>query len=100
MRVSVCYALPGAAWQRALELPAGSTVRDAIAASGFAAEHPGVDPYAHGIAVFGALRGPGHVLESGERVDILRPLTFDPMESRRRRARHKAAAAAKKAAAD
>lgn len=91
MPVEVCYVLPGQAWLRALVLPAGATVMDAITASGFVQAFPGVDPFAHGVSVYGVLRDPAHVLAPEDRVEILRPLRFDPMESRRRRAAHKAA---------
>ncbi|MCD0505200.1 RnfH family protein, partial [Bordetella petrii] len=37
LRVSVCHAeSAGSTWQRALSLPAGATVDDALRASGFA----------------------------------------------------------------
>ena len=91
VRVTVCRAVPGAVWRCELQLPAGSTVGDAIEASGFRGAHPGIDPYAHGVGVYGALREAAHPLEDGDRVEILRPLTYDPMESRRRRALHRAA---------
>ena len=91
VRVSVCHARTNEIWRRELVLPAGSTVDDAIAASGFRVAHPGCDPYAHGVAIYGALRSPAHVLEEGDRIDVLRPLTYDPMESRRRRAAHRQA---------
>ncbi|WP_195829606.1 RnfH family protein, partial [Bordetella pertussis] len=41
LRVTVCHACPDGAWQRAVTLPAGATVADAVAASGFAAAHRG-----------------------------------------------------------
>ncbi|WP_195845204.1 RnfH family protein, partial [Bordetella pertussis] len=53
LRVTVCHACPDGAWQRAVTLPAGATVADAVAASGFAAAHRGQDPWAHGVGVFG-----------------------------------------------
>ena len=90
LQVEVCYVQPDAAWLCPLVLDAGATVADAIAASGFVQVFPGVDPFAHGVSVYGVLRGPEHVLVAEDRVEILRPLRFDPRESRRRRAEHKA----------
>lgn len=93
LRVTVCHAQPDAIWSRELVLAAGATVGEAIAASGFAAAFPGTDPYAHGVGVLGQLRDAGAVLADGDRVEIYRPLSFDPMESRRRRDAHRRARA-------
>jgi putative ubiquitin-RnfH superfamily antitoxin RatB of RatAB toxin-antitoxin module len=90
--VSVCHARPHDAWLRELTLPSGATAADAVAASGFAEAFPGLDPWRAGVGVFGRAVAPGHVLRDGDRVEIYRPLAFDPMESRRRRAAHRARA--------
>jgi len=89
LRVTVCYALPERTWLRELQLPAGATVADALAASGFADAFPGIDPAREGVGVYGARCGPEQALHDGDRVEIYRPLAFDPMESRRRRAAHR-----------
>ncbi|ARP81500.1 RnfH family protein [Bordetella genomosp. 8] len=90
LTVWVCHARPHAAWQRELRLPAGATARDAIAASGFAEAFPAIDPWTAGVGVFGRAVQPAQPLRDGDRVEVYRPLVFDPMESRRRRAAHKA----------
>ncbi|ARP90869.1 hypothetical protein CAL14_11705 [Bordetella genomosp. 9] len=90
MTVLVCHARPHEAWQRQVELPVGSTAAQAIAASGFAESFPGVDPWQAGVGVFGRQVSATHPLSEGDRVEIYRPLIFDPMESRRRRAAHRA----------
>jgi putative ubiquitin-RnfH superfamily antitoxin RatB of RatAB toxin-antitoxin module len=92
VRVCVCYARPHQAWLRELALPAGATVSDAIGASGFAQAFPGLDPWQAGVGLFGRAVPATHVLHDGDRVEIYRPLAFDPMESRRRRATHRARA--------
>jgi putative ubiquitin-RnfH superfamily antitoxin RatB of RatAB toxin-antitoxin module len=89
LSVSVCYAGLVSRWVRQLELPPGATVAMALDASGFAAAHPGLDPWARGVGVFGRLATPAMALEAGDRVEIYRPLSFDPMLSRRRRAAHR-----------
>lgn len=90
--VTVCYAQSaGQVWCSTVSLASGSTIADAIAASGVlqACNIP-ADGVA-GIGVFG-IRKPGdHVLQSGDRVEVYRKLVFDPMESRRRRATHRKA---------
>ncbi len=86
--VVVCYARPGQVWQVEIELPVGSTLGDALQASGFARAFPNVDPGVCAVGVFGKRFAQTRVLADGDRVEIYRPLTFDPKDSRRRRARH------------
>ena len=84
--VEVVFAEPSQRWLRKVTLPSGSTVAQAIDASGVARDIPGlvVDPARLGI--FSRKVGPEHVLGEGDRVEIYRPLTIDPKEARRRRA--------------
>jgi uncharacterized protein len=63
-----------------VDLPEGATVVEAIAAAGLT---PG--EYA-GVAVYGDLATDDQRLQDGDRVELLRPLTIDPKEARRRRA--------------
>ncbi|CAB3679814.1 MAG: RnfH family protein [Achromobacter sp.] len=93
--VSVCYALPAQVWLRELRLPAGSTVADALVASGFAQAFPVVQPWERGVGVYGRPVAPGTPLADGDRVEIYRGLSFDPKESRRRRAEHRRAKTAR-----
>jgi len=81
IRVEVVYALPAEARVVQLELPAGSTVRDAIAAAGL--------PEEGRYGIFGRRAAPGARLASGDRVEIYRALAEDPKEARRRRARRR-----------
>lgn len=92
-RVEVCYALPDASFLVQLEVDAGTTIAEAIAASGVLARFPEIDLARNKLGLFGKLKPADTVLRDGDRVEIYRPLQADPMESRRRRARHKAAAA-------
>jgi putative ubiquitin-RnfH superfamily antitoxin RatB of RatAB toxin-antitoxin module len=85
--VEVVYA--GAEQQilRRVELTEGSTVMQAIDASQIAKvlPHGAVDPDRLGI--FSRKVPAEQVLQTGDRIEIYRPLTLDPMEARRRRAR-------------
>jgi putative ubiquitin-RnfH superfamily antitoxin RatB of RatAB toxin-antitoxin module len=86
LRVSVVYALPERATEIELELPAGATVAEAIAASRIAQRHPEVD-FAHLQAgVFGRIVSRDAPLADGDRVELYRPLRADPRTARRRRA--------------
>ncbi len=91
-RVAVCYALPDVSFLIQLDVDAGTTMAEAIAASGVLARFPEIDLARNKLGVFGKLKPADTVLRDGDRIEIYRPLQADPMESRRRRARHKAAA--------
>lgn len=95
LTITVCYAQPTQLWQQAVCVPPGATLAQALAASDFHARFPDVDPFAAGVGVFGVLRGASYPLHEGDRIEVYRPLVFDPMQSRRRRAQHKAARAKK-----
>lgn len=84
--VEVAYAGPDRQFTYRLNLPAGSTVMQAIEASGLSQAVPGlvIDPSRLG--VFSRKVAPNQVLNEGDRVEVYRPLTLDPKEARRRRA--------------
>jgi putative ubiquitin-RnfH superfamily antitoxin RatB of RatAB toxin-antitoxin module len=84
MRVEIVYAVRDAADVVTVQLQAGATVRDAIAASGIADRHPGVALDALG--VHGRRVSADTRLADGDRVEIYRPLLLDPKERRRQRA--------------
>ncbi|MBA2657772.1 MAG: RnfH family protein [Tatlockia sp.] len=70
-----------------LSLKPGSTVADVLEASGIFLSHPEVKGMPVGIfskQVIGE-----HLIRAGDRVEIYRPLTIDPMEKRRQRAKLK-----------
>jgi uncharacterized protein len=87
IRVEVVYAQDKEAHAVTLHLPAGATVADAVAASGFATRYPGIDLRA--VGVFGKHVQPDARVADGDRVELYRPLLLDPKEQRRRRARQK-----------
>jgi putative ubiquitin-RnfH superfamily antitoxin RatB of RatAB toxin-antitoxin module len=89
MRVEVIYALPLRQEAIALELPAGATVQQALAASGLLAAHPELDLRVVQVGVWGRSTTLDALLEDGDRVEIYRPLQADPKEVRRRRAARK-----------
>ena len=81
MKIEVVRAWPRRFEAVALELDAGATLGEALAAAGFAD-----DAEATGYAVFGVRAGAQTVLRDGDRVEVLRALQLDPKEARRRRA--------------
>lgn len=90
MRIEVLFAAPDRVWRQTLELPEGATAGEALAASEFARLFPEYADPAPPIGIYGERCAPERRLMPGDRVEIYRPLVFDPLESRRRRARHKA----------
>jgi len=85
VRVSVAWASPRAQGVVEVDLPPGSTLADAVSASG-ALERAGVEPAKAGYAIFGQTARPGTPLADGDRVEITRPLVADPKAVRRDRA--------------
>jgi uncharacterized protein len=69
-----------------LDLPAGSTLRTAVEASGIAARH-GLAPDVLVCGVWGQRAGLDQGLRERDRVELYRPLQCDPKEARRTRGR-------------
>ena len=85
LRVTVAFCAPGVEDVSEVTLPPGSTVRDAIAAAGLRARRPELkDPV--DVGIWGRRCSIDQPLIDGDRVEIYRPLTIDPMEARRARA--------------
>lgn len=81
VRVEVIRGWPGRFESAPLSLPAGSTAAQALRMAGW-----GDDPEITGLAVYGLRITPEYRLSDGDRVELLRPLTADPKDARRRRA--------------
>ncbi|MBE0614162.1 MAG: RnfH family protein [Burkholderiales bacterium] len=84
MRIEVVYALPQRLERVALELAPGSTVLDAVEASGLLRRLPKIEFCRTGI--WGRPVGPGTALRDLDRVEIYRSLVADPKKIRRARA--------------
>ncbi len=87
--IQVCYAQPQRQFLRALTVPVGATLEQAIRASGVLADAPEIDLPNWRTGIYGKLKPLDTVLRDGDRVEIYRPLLADPKESRRLRARKK-----------
>ena len=85
LKVEVAYALPDRQVVVSLTVPAGATLREAIARSGILQACPGIDLDAQRVGVFGKLRGLDEPVAAGDRVEIYRA-AVDPKELRRKRA--------------
>lgn len=90
--VEVVYALPEKQYQRVVTLEEGSSVKDAIQASGLLHLRPDIDLAQNKLGIFSRPVKPDDVLQQGDRVEIYRPLIADPKELRRQRAERSAVA--------
>jgi putative ubiquitin-RnfH superfamily antitoxin RatB of RatAB toxin-antitoxin module len=68
-----------------LRLPEGSTVRQAVQASGLCERYPALDLGRAGVGVWGRPAPPDQPLRDRDRVELYRPLTVDPKVARRQR---------------
>ncbi len=84
MRIEVVCALPQKQERILLDLSPGSTVLDAIEASGLLSRLPQIELGRAGI--WGRPVSPETRLRDQDRVEIYRPLIADPKEVRRKRA--------------
>jgi len=84
--IEVAYARPEEQVIIALDMPAGSTLRQAVEQSGILERFPEIEPDNMKAGIFGKLKKPDQVLQAGDRVEIYRPLIADPKEVRKRRA--------------
>ena len=84
--VEVVYALPER--QRVVQLPLrdGMTALEAVQAAGLEREFPELAGRDLEIGIYGRRVEATQVLSNGDRVEIYRPLKFDPREARRKAA--------------
>ena len=84
--VEVAYAKPEEQLIIRLEVPRGTTCREAIEQSGILDHFSEIDLGQAKVGIFGKLKKLDETLRPGDRVEIYRPLIADPKEVRRRRA--------------
>lgn len=84
--VELVYAALDRQLLRAVKVPAGSTVEQALSLSGVASEFPELDLAHCPVGIFGKAVKRARALQEGDRIEIYRPLLADPMEVRRLRA--------------
>lgn len=89
IKIEVAYALPEQQRILTLEVEKGTTVEQAIHLSGMLNLFPQIDLTRQKVGIFSKQCELSHVLETGDRVEIYRPLTRDPKDARRARVRKK-----------
>ena len=84
--VEVAYALPKVQSLISLTIAPGSTVKDAIDASGILQQFPEIDLEKNPVGIFSKKTSLDHPLRERDRVEIYRPLIADPKQVRKQRA--------------
>ena len=86
IRVEVVYALPERQYLRTVKLEEGSTVEQAIIASGLLELRKDIDLKSNKVGVYSRPVKLADTITDGDRIEIYRPLIADPKELRRLRA--------------
>jgi putative ubiquitin-RnfH superfamily antitoxin RatB of RatAB toxin-antitoxin module len=88
MQVSIIYAEKDQVYKCNCEIATGASLQDLLLAEkDTLASWPAAAPYE--CSVYGQCIDGSYILEDGDRIEILRPLTISPMEARRLRAQKK-----------
>ncbi|MGL5632092.1 MAG: RnfH family protein [Azovibrio sp.] len=86
LRIEVVYAMPDQQELISLRLPEGSTLKQALEASGLLEKYPEIDITKNKFGIFAKLSRLDTLLRNRDRVEIYRPLIADPKEIRKQRA--------------
>ncbi len=86
INVEVAYATPEKQSLIELTVPVGSTVEQAILASGVLDIHPEIELKKAKVGVWNRVVKPTVEVKNGDRIEVYRPLIADPKEVRKRRA--------------
>jgi len=84
--VEVVYALPERQYLRTVKLASGSSVEQAIVASGLLELRQDIDLKSNKVGIYSRPVKLSDILVDGDRIEIYRPLIADPKELRRLRA--------------
>jgi len=85
MNVGVCYAeIDRQLWMR-LEVPDSSTIEEAIKLSGVLKLYPEINLSNQKVGIFGKIATLDTPVREGDRVEIYRQITVDPLTVQRRR---------------
>ncbi len=87
--VELIYIEPNSQNCLKLNLPKGSNIENAIQVSGLLERFPEIDLNINKVGIFSKIQGLDKVLQSGDRIEVYRPLLTDPKEARRQRAKKK-----------
>ncbi len=86
INIEVTYALPEKQFLLSVKVAEGTTIEDAIIASGILALRSDIDLKKNKVGIYSRPAKLGDVVQEGDRIEIYRPLIADPKELRRKRA--------------
>lgn len=89
IKVEVAYATPDCQRIFTVYVGVGSTIETVIDRSGVLEVFPEIDFGVQKVGIFSKIKKLSDSVVDGDRVEIYRPLTIDPMEARRKRAAKK-----------
>jgi len=89
VQVYVSYATPADEFIHPMRVAPGTTVGQAIEASGVLARFPVINLVTQPVGIYGKKKTLETVLRERDRIEIYRPLVADPKDSRRKRAAKK-----------
>jgi hypothetical protein len=85
IRVQICYAKPERVVLLDVNVAPGTTLQQAVEASGILQAESEIDMNVCKLGIYGKLKPLDTVLRDRDRIEIYRPLIVDPKEARRRR---------------
>ncbi|MTC76043.1 RnfH family protein [Providencia sp. wls1919] len=86
INIEVTYALPEKQFLLSVKVVEGTTIEDAIIASGILTLRSDIDLKKNKVGIYSRPAKLGDVVQEGDRIEIYRPLIADPKELRRKRA--------------
>ncbi|HGF6560530.1 RnfH family protein [Providencia sp. PROV188] len=86
INIEVTYALPEKQFLLPVKVAEGTTIEDAIIASGILTLRSDIDLKKNKVGIYSRPAKLGDVVQEGDRIEIYRPLIADPKELRRKRA--------------
>ena len=84
MNVGIAYADKFKQTWLKLEVPDGSTIKEALEFSGLLKQFPDIDLETQAVGIFGKISKLDTTVVDGDRVEIYRPITADPETVERR----------------
>ena len=90
LKVEVVYALAQRTVSKALQLPLGASIADALKLAAADKDFQVLDLANAAVGIFGKVTGRDQPVKDGDRIEIYRPLLEEPKLARRQRAGRKA----------
>ncbi len=84
--VEIIYALLKKQDIRQVQLADGTSLKEAIQASGMLQDYPEIDLNVNKVGIYNQVKTLEHIVQAGDRIEIYRPLIADPKQVRRKRA--------------